>query len=225
MLRFFPVVRTPVFALLPVSSPSLRGLYAVTADRADTDRLLSEVGAALSGGCRVVQYRNKSAAPALRRQQAAALARLCKTAGACFIVNDDVELALEVGADGVHLGGDDGHPEAARQRLGAGRLLGVSCYNDAARVAAAVAAGADYVALGAMFPSATKPGAVRASLDLLRSVKASCPVPVAVIGGITLANAGALVEAGADLLAVVSDLFDAPDVRARAQAFQDLFNI
>lgn len=202
----------------------MRGLYAVTPDRGETARLLAEVGAAIDGGCRVVQYRNKSAAPALRREQAAQLAAMCKTTGACFIVNDDVELALELAADGVHLGGDDGNPAAARQLLGPKRILGVSCYNDAARVDAALAAGADYVALGAMFPSATKPAAVRASLDLLRSVKAACPVPVAVIGGITLANAAPLVEAGADLLAVVSDLFDAPDIRGRARAFQDLFN-
>lgn len=202
----------------------LRGLYAVSPDRADTARLLADIGAAVDGGCRVVQYRNKLAERPLRRQQAALLAEFCKSAGACFIVNDDIELALEVGADGVHLGGDDGDPVVARKRLGPRKVLGISCYNDAGRVAAAVAAGADYVALGAMFASATKPAAVRASLELLRAVKADCPVPVATIGGITLANAASLVDAGADMVAVVSDLFDAPDIRVRAREFQNLFN-
>lgn len=202
----------------------LRGLYAVTPDREDADRLLADVGAALDGGCRVVQYRNKTADRPWRCRQAALLAEFCKSAGASFIINDDLELALEIGADGVHLGGDDGDPVLARKRLGPGKVLGISCYNDAGRVRAAVAAGADYVALGAMFPSATKPAAVRASLELLRAVKAGCPVPVATIGGITLSNAAALVAAGADMVAVVSDLFDAPDIRARAKAFQNLFN-
>lgn len=202
----------------------LRGLYAVTPDREDTDRLLAEVGAAVAGGCRVVQYRNKTADQPLRCRQAALLAEFCRSAGACLIINDDLELALEIGADGVHLGGDDGDPRLARKRLGPVKVLGISCYNDAGRVDAAVAAGADYVALGAMFASVTKPAAVRASLELLRAVKASCPVPVATIGGINLSNAPALVGAGADLVAVVSDLFDASDIRGRAQAFQKLFN-
>lgn len=172
-----------------------------------------------------MQYRNKSAQRPLLRQQAALLAEICRPAGICFIINDDIELALEIGADGVHLGGDDGDPVVARKRLGPDKVLGISCYNDAGRVRAAVSAGADYVALGAMFASPTKPGAVRASLDLLRTVKASCPVPVATIGGITLSSAASLVDAGADMVAVVSDLFDAPDIRVRAKAFQNLFNL
>lgn len=202
----------------------LRGLYAVTPDRDDADRLLAEVGAAVDGGCRVVQYRNKTADRVLRCRQAALVAEFCRSAGACLIINDDLELALEIGADGVHLGGGDGDPLLARKRLGPDKVLGISCYNDAGRVRAAVSAGADYVALGAMFPSVTKPAAVRASLELLRAVKAGCPVPVATIGGITLSNAPSLVDAGSDMVAVVSDLFDAPDIRARARAFQNLFN-
>ena len=196
----------------------------MTPDRRDSAQLLADVAAAVAGGCRVVQYRNKSAEPVLRQQQAALLADFCKSTGVCFIVNDDPELAVAVGADGVHLGGDDTDPVAARAIIGPGRVLGISCYNDPDRVFRARAAGADYVALGAMFPSSTKPAAGRASIDLLRQVKASCPLPVATIGGITLANAGLLVNAGADLLAVVSDLFDAPDIQDRAQAFQKLFN-
>jgi len=196
----------------------------VTPDRADSARLAVEVAAAVAGGCRIVQYRNKAADAALRRQQAALLAYFCKTSGVCFIINDDLQLALDLNADGVHLGGTDGDLALARQRLGADRLLGVSCYNDPARVRDAVAAGADYVALGAMFPTRVKPDAVRASVELLREVKAACPVPVATIGGITLDNATTLLEAGADMVAVISDLFDAPDITGRARAFQQLFN-
>jgi thiamine-phosphate pyrophosphorylase len=202
----------------------LCGLYAVTPDCADSARLLVDVAAALAGGCRIVQYRNKTAAPGFRRQQATALATYCRSAGVMLIVNDDIELAIEVGATGVHLGGDDGDLKLARAQLGASRLLGVSCYNDPAQVRHAVAAGADYVALGAMFPSTTKPLARRASLDLLREVKAACPIPVATIGGINLDNAAALVAAGADMVAVVSDLFDSPDIESRARAYQKLFN-
>lgn len=205
-------------------STFLRGLYAVTPDRQDTDRLLVEVDAVLAGGCRIVQYRNKTADQFLRHRQAEQLAALCRSYQACLLINDDPALALEVRATGVHLGGDDGDPAAARQLLGEQAILGISCYNDPSRVARAVAAGADYVALGAMFPSSTKPAAVRASLDLLRSVKAGCPVPVATIGGITLGNAVSLIDARADMVAVVSDLFDAPDLRVRAQQFQSLFN-
>lgn len=196
----------------------------MTPDCHDSSALLADVAAVVAGGCGVVQYRNKSAEPALRRYQAALLAGFCKSAGVCFIVNDDPELAAAVGADGVHLGGDDADPALARAIIGPGRVLGISCYNSADRVFRAHAAGADYVALGAMFPSSTKPAALRASIDLLRQVKASCPLPVATIGGITLANAGELVRAGADMVAVVSDLFDAPDIQDRARAFQNLFN-
>lgn len=202
----------------------MRGLYAVTPDCDDSTRLLADVAAAVAGGCRIVQYRNKSAHPAMRQQQAVALAGLCRSVGALLIINDDIDLALDVGASGVHLGGDDGDLAQARIKLGARRLLGVSCYNDPDRVRLAVEAGADYVALGAMFPSATKPLAVQASLDLLRAVKAGCPVPVATIGGITLDNAASLLAAGADMVAVVSDLFASPDIAARAKAYQQLFN-
>ena len=159
------------------------------------------------------------------QQQAALLADFCKSSAVCFIVNDDLDLALAVDADGVHLGGGDGDWADARRRLGPGRILGVSCYNAQARVRAGVLAGADYVALGAMFPSETKPGAVRASLDLLRAVKAERAIPVVTIGGITADNAPSLIAAGADMVAVVNDLFSAPDIAARAQAFQQLFKL
>jgi thiamine-phosphate pyrophosphorylase len=135
------------------------------------------------------------------------------------IVNDDVELALEVEAAGAHLGRDDGDLAAARERLG-GRILGASCYDRRELAEAAVRAGADYVAFGSVFPSLTKPGAVRAPLSLF-AIRLG--VPLAAIGGITLQNARSVVEAGADLLAVITDLFEAPDIARRAAQYRELF--
>jgi len=196
----------------------LRGLYAITPEAADADALLRAVSAALEGGIALLQYRRKKRAGAL---EAAALAALCRRSGVPFIVNDDIGLALDCGADGVHLGRDDGDLVAARARL-QGRILGVSCYDcvDAAR--AAVAAGADYVAFGSVFASPTKPGAVRAPLSLFAGARA-LGVPLVAIGGITLENAPQLLAAGAHGLAVVSDLFDAPDIAGRARAYGKLF--
>ncbi len=199
----------------------MKGLYAITPDEADSGRLFALVRAALAGGTPVLQYRNKRADAAQRLREACELRALCRAAGTTFIVNDDARLALEVGADGVHLGRDDGDPVAARALLGR-RLIGVSCYDSLAAAQSAVAAGADYVAFGSVFPSPTKPGAVRAPLELFGRAR-SLGVPVAGIGGIGLANAPELLAAGADCIAVISDLFAAADVTARARAFAELF--
>jgi thiamine-phosphate pyrophosphorylase len=200
-----------------------RGLYAVTPDEADTPRLIAKVRLALAGGAAAVQYRNKPAGPALRLVQAAALAEICREAGVPLIVNDDVALALEVGAAGVHLGREDGELAAARNRLGPGKLLGASCYDRIDLAVAAAGGGADYVAFGAMFASPTKPAARRASLALLGEVHRRTGLPVVAIGGITLDNAAGVVAAGADALAVITALFAADDIAARARAFQELF--
>jgi thiamine-phosphate pyrophosphorylase len=200
-----------------------RGLYAVTPDIPDTDDLLRRVEDALRGGTRLVQYRNKQAGTTLRREQAAFLVTLCHEHTARLIVNDDLALALEIGADGVHLGREDGGLAAARTALGPQNILGVSCYNDMERAREARRHGADYVAIGSVFPSSTKPGAIPAPLNLLAQAKAACGLPVCAIGGITLQNAPRLIAAGADLLAVVSDLFEAPDIQSRAAAFTQLF--
>lgn len=199
------------------------GLYLVTPDCADTVRLMSLLDAALAGRPALVQYRSKLADRTVRREQALRAASLCRACAVPFIVNDDLELALEVDADGLHIGRDDGDVAAVRAALGRGRLLGVSCYDDWARAEAAVAAGADYIAFGAMFASPTKPHAVRAPLGLLRRARDELTVPVAAIGGITLDNAAQLVAAGANLLAVISDVFDAPDPAARAAAYRQCF--
>lgn len=201
---------------------NLRGLYAVTHDDLLLPRLSAMVGAALQGGVRLVQYRNKIAPPPLRRAQAAELLRICRAVGAKLIVNDDLALALEIGADGVHLGRADGDLARARAALGPARILGVSCYNEMTRAEAAAMADADYLAFGAMYVSPTKPDAVQAPLSLLTEAK-RFGLPIAAIGGITIGSAGRVIAAGADMLAVVSDLFDSMDIAARAADYQDLF--
>ena len=202
----------------------LKGLYAVTPDLADTAELLRRAESALRGGARLLQYRNKPAGHALRREQAVALLGLCRRQGVPLILNDDLQLVLKIGADGVHLGREDGDLAAARAALGAGKLLGISCYDDLGRAREARRLGADYLAFGSFFASPTKPAAVRAPLILPAAAKAALGLPVCAIGGITLGNAPQLIAAGADLLAVISDLFEAPDIRARAAAYTSLFS-
>lgn len=191
----------------------LRGLYAITPEAGDVER---KTRLALQGGMALLQYRQKRRDLNLAR----AIVRLGKEFGVPVIINDDVELALELGADGVHLGRDDGDIGAARKRL-QGKLLGASCYNDPALARTAVKAGADYVAFGSVFSSPTKPAAVRAPLTLFGN---PIGVPLAAIGGITLDNAPKLIAAGADLLAVITDLYDAPDIRQRARDYGKLFS-
>lgn len=201
---------------------NVRGLYAITPDTDDTPALLHAVEAVLSGGARVLQYRNKSAAAHVRATQARALHARCRAHGVPLVVNDDVALALAIGAEGVHLGADDGDLRAARLALGPTAILGASCYDDLDRARAAVAAGADYIAFGACFPSGTKPLARRADAALFAAAR-DLGRPRVAIGGITPDNAATLVAAGADLLAVIGALFDAPDPAAQARRFAALY--
>jgi thiamine-phosphate pyrophosphorylase len=204
--------------LRTASRPKLAGLYALTPELSNTTTMSLRTEAALAGGASAVQYRNKAAPAALRREQAGALRALCKARGAIFIVNDDVELALAVDADGVHLGRDDASVAAARARLGPDAIVGVSCYDAIGRAQAAVSAGGDYIAFGSFYPSRVKPDAVRAPLSLIAEAKARWPgTSVVAIGGITAANAAPLVAAGADAVAVISALYDAPDVGLAAR--------
>jgi thiamine-phosphate pyrophosphorylase len=193
----------------------LRGLYAVTPDNIDGNRLVCAVQEVLEGRPALLQYRRKKRDIAEARE-IVALARRYEVP---VIVNDDVELALEVQAAGAHLGRDDGDLPAARKRLG-GKILGTSCYDDPHLARAAVRAGADYVAFGSVYPSPTKPHALRAPLSLFSS---ALGVPLCAIGGITVENSKALIEAGADLLAVITDLFEAPDIARRAAQYRELF--
>jgi thiamine-phosphate pyrophosphorylase len=198
---------------------SVRGLYAVTPEEPETAALARKVQQAIRGGARLVQYRNKSAGIAVRREQVGVLLPLCRAAGVPLIVNDDLALALELDADGVHLGRDDGDLAAARRKLGTGKLLGASCYDKLGAAIAAQDQGADYVAFGAAFATATKPGAARAPLALYAEAKARLRVPIVAIGGVTLQNAGDVIAAGADAVAVIRALFDAPDIERRAWEF------
>lgn len=202
---------------------SLSGLYAITPDWGDTARLIKVTEAILKGGCRLLQYRNKAASACHRDEQAAALRGLTRRYGARLIVNDDVDLALASEADGVHLGGDDGDLAAARARLGPERLLGASCYQDLELAKAAVAAGADYVAFGSFYASPTKPLARRAGPALIGAAKARFGRPVCAIGGIDLDNAAPLVAAGANLLAVISAVYNSADPERASRDFMQLF--
>jgi thiamine-phosphate pyrophosphorylase len=191
----------------------LRGLYAITPESGE---VIEKAKRALEGGIALLQYRRKQRSSA---DEARALLALCRTRGVPFIVNDDVELALEIGADGVHLGREDGDLASIRKRM-KGKLLGASCYNQLDLATTAVAAGADYIAFGSVFASPTKPGAVKAPLSLFGTRYSK---PVCAIGGITLQNAPQAIAAGADMVAVISDLFDAPDIARRAAAYRKLF--
>jgi thiamine-phosphate pyrophosphorylase len=200
----------------------ISGLYAITPDEPNTAELLDKVRLVLSGGASVLQYRNKAAAATLRREQASALRELTHEFSVPLIINDDVILAQQVDADGVHLGGEDGSVIAARAQLGRSKLIGLSCYNRLALAHEAVQQGADYVAFGSFFASLVKRNAVAASPDLLRQARRDISVPLVAIGGITVDNGAQLLEAGADALAVISAVFGAADIQGIARQLSNL---
>jgi thiamine-phosphate pyrophosphorylase len=208
-----------------VSPPQLpRGLYVITTEQhGSVAALRATVALALEGGARTVQYRDKESDTERRGREARALVALCVEHRAIMIVNDDVALAATAGAHGVHLGEDDAPVAEARAALGPAALIGVSCYDSFDRAERACAEGADYVAFGSFFPSATKPRARRADPELLRRAHRTIDLPIVAIGGITPTNGAALIEAGAHALAVVSGVFAQSDVRAAARAYAALF--
>ena len=201
-----------------------RGLYAI-ADRETIagERFEQAIEAALRSGAVMVQYRDKGADRARRRHEAERLVHACRRCGARSIINDDPALAVETGADGVHVGADDGDPAAIRARLGPDAIIGVSCYDRLDLAVHAQAAGANYVAFGRMYSSTTKPGGPRPDFGLLARAHEATGLPVCAIGGITAALAPELIAAGADLLAVIGDLFQREDVAARAAEYSTLF--
>lgn len=206
------------------------GLYAITQDGMQTHSLVELARHALSGGLRTLQYRDKSAQPTRRREQATELRMLTREYGATFIVNDDLELAVSVEADGVHFGRDEiaihCGIERAIERCNLARMqIGISCYNESERARIAEHAGAHYVAFGACFPSSTKPLAVQADISLVSEARSALTLPVVAIGGITLDNAHLVISAGADAIAVVSALWSAPDIAERVRAFNRLFDL
>ncbi len=202
-----------------------RGLYVITDAGLIPDEVFAErIEQALRGGARWVQYRDKRLDPNLRTRLARELVDCCRRFGAVSIINDDVDLAAHVCADGVHLGMDDSSPRDARAKLGADAVIGVSCYNQLERAQHAVEQGADYVAFGSFFPSKTKPHAPRADINLLRYAREHLQVPLCAIGGIKAENAKPLLDAGADMLAVISDVFAQQDIEAAARRFSILFD-
>lgn len=210
---------------MPRPESRLRGVYAI-ADAAliPEARLLSAVGQTIQGGAVLVQYRGKSMAFETQCEHASALQALCSLNDVPLIVNDSIELALACNAAGIHLGRDDADLQTAREALGERAIIGVSCYNELDRGLNAQALGADYVAFGSVYPSPTKPHAVRASLELCRQAKQQITIPVCAIGGITAANAKPLVDADIDLLAVISGIFAQPDIEAATRALSRYYS-
>jgi thiamine-phosphate pyrophosphorylase len=204
--------------------PAISGLYAITPDCVDTAKLLRLAESALSGGVTILQYRSKIPDELLRLRQAELLRDLTRRFSVPLIINDDVRLAKQIDADGVHLGITDIGLTGARAFLGKQRMIGISCYNNLSRAREAFDLGADYLAFGSFYSSRSKPDAVVAGIELLRSARAEFPVPLVAIGGICARNAMPLIEAGADALAVISALFGATNVKSASAEFVKLFN-
>ncbi len=202
----------------------LTGLYVITdATQTDQQQLINDVEQALFGGARIIQYRDKTAQHKQRLTTARQLHKLTRQHNALFIINDDINLASDSQADGVHLGQDDLSISAARAQLSPAAIIGTSCYNDLSLAKQAVSDGADYIAFGRFFPSRTKPYATQADVKILCAAKRELNIPIAAIGGITIENAGMLINAGADMLAVVDDIFSQTDIKAAAYQYQQQF--
>ena len=202
---------------------SMKGLYLVTPDWDDTERLVAVSEAGLKGGAALLQYRHKTAGEALRREQAAALLALCRRHGKPFIINDYPELCVELDADGVHVGGTDAAVAAVRRQVGPGRIVGASCYGSMELAQAAQAAGASYVAFGGFYPSRIKKYEVSTQVDIVTRAGKEIALPSVVIGGMTRANAAPLVAAGADMVAVISSVYFADDPEVAARELSGLF--
>jgi thiamine-phosphate pyrophosphorylase len=201
----------------------MQGLYLVTPNWDDTARLLAVTERALSAGAAMVQYRHKDASDALRRSQGTALLALCRRYGRPLIINDHVALCLTLGADGVHVGGTDVSVAAARAALGAGKIVGASCYGELALARAAQAAGASYAAFGGFYPSTVKQYSVTTAPDIVLQARAELALPLVVIGGMTPDNAAPLVARGADMVAAITSVYLADDAALAVHAFDALY--
>ena len=201
----------------------MRGLYLITPNWDDTDRLLERTEQALKAGAALVQYRHKQATPDLRKEQAASLLALCRRYGRPLVINDHVELCEQLDADGVHAGGLDAPIDSARKALGPSKIVGASCYGELELARAAQRAGASYVAFGGFYPSVVKVYPVTTPRAIVVQAKAELTVPVVVIGGMTAVNAAPLTALGADMVAAISSVYLAADVSAAAREFTDLF--
>ncbi len=207
-----------------MTDSKLRGLYAITDATLMADNFELAIEQCLQGGTRIIQYRDKSENSEKRLKQAKAIRQLCNQYRALFIVNDDIELAIATNADGVHLGKDDLAMTTAREQLGHNKIIGITCYNQLQNAIDAEHAGADYVAFGAFFSSSIKPNATDATLSLIEQAKVQLTIPVCCIGGITADNAKPLIDKGADMLAVISDIFSNQDIVTASQRLTKLFS-
>ena len=209
----------------PATRRNLRGLYAITdTGLIEDSQLASAVKAAISGGAKVIQFRDKGPPSATRTQRAASVQTVCSGLDIPLIINDDIDLCEQIGATGVHLGSDDCNLATAREQLGASALIGISCYNRLDLAINAEQNGADYIAFGSFYSSGIKPDAVRADTELLQRARKVLSIPVVAIGGITRMNASPLIDAGADMVAVISDVFGHDDIRAASREFAHLFH-
>ena len=213
-----------LFKLMKAHQPSLKGLYAITPSGAyEPEQLLQKVKQAILGGARVIQYRDKDSNHQRKEKGARALLGLCQRYNIPLIINDDVDLAQRITADGIHIGAEDMSIIQARQALGPNAIIGVSCYNDLKQAKQAATQGANYVAFGRFFASQSKPEASLADIQTLHQARQELDLPIVVIGGITAKNGQALLDAGADMLAVIHGVFGAVDIRQAAGEINQLF--
>lgn len=201
----------------------MKGLYLVTPDWDDTDKLVAASERAIEGGAALLQYRHKTASDAQRIEQAAALLMLCRRLKVPLIINDHVDLCMQLDADGIHVGGTDASVADVRARVGQDKIVGASCYGDLQLARNAAAAGASYVAFGGFYPSRVKKYDVTTSPDIITHALAELDVPVCVIGGMTVENSRPLIAKGAHLVAAISSVYSADDHRSAASAFANLF--
>lgn len=201
----------------------MKGLYLVTPDWDDTQKMLDVTEAGLRGGAAIVQYRHKTASPELRREQASQLQTLCRRYGRPFIINDFVDLAIELDADGIHVGGTDAAVAQVRAALGPTKIVGSSCYGSMQLARDACEAGASYVAFGGFYPSRVKKYEVTTPPEIVAQAKKEIPAPNVVIGGMTQENSAPLVKQGADMVAVISSVYMADDPESAARVFAKLF--
>ena len=205
------------------SAPLLSGLYLVTPDWDDTAKLLAASELALQGGARILQYRHKTADAALRSQQAGALQMLCRRYDCLLIINDYVDLCLALNADGIHVGGTDISVAAARLQVGPDKIVGASCYGDLALAQRAQQQGASYVAYGGFYPSRVKKYPVTTPLTIITESRQQIPLPCVVIGGMSSSNCPPLIAAGADMVAAISSIYLADDIKLATEEFVALF--
>ena len=201
----------------------MKGLYLVTPDWDDTDQLLAVSERAIQGGAALLQYRHKTASDALRHEQAQALLALCRKMNLPLIINDHIALCEAIDADGIHVGGTDASVADVRARVGAGKIVGASCYGDLQLARDAATAGASYVAFGGFYPSRVKKYAVTTSPDIIATALAELSVPICVIGGMTPENSQVLIDRGAHMVAAISSVYSAEDSHVAASKFAHMF--